>query len=61
MFYDKLIYILDKGIDEIPIEEVRNVCQKSKDTINSVYQQGLTNTLNNLSCEQCEEIFNRNK
>jgi elongation factor 3 len=57
MFYDKLIFILNKGIDEIPIEEVRNVCQKSKDTINSVYQVGITNTINSLSLENCKEIF----
>ena len=58
IFYDKLIYILDRGIDEIPIEEVRIVCQKSKDTINTIYQQSNTNI--NISIEQCKEIFINN-
>ena len=34
IFYEKLNFILDKGYNEIAIEEVRNVCMKSKENGN---------------------------
>ena len=55
MFYDKLMFILNKGIDEIAIEEVRNVCAKSKETINKVYHQSMEKKM--LNYNDLSELF----
>lgn len=57
IFYDKLTWILDKGINEISIEEVRNVCAKSKATLNKIYEQSNTKLVDAVTKEHCEKLF----
>jgi len=57
IFYDKLTWILDKGINEISIEEVRNVCSRSKNTLNKVYEQSNTNLIGAVTKETCKQLF----
>jgi elongation factor 3 len=57
IFYDKLIWILDKGINEIAIEEVRNVCTRSKATLNKIYEQSNTKLVDSITKESCFNIY----
>jgi elongation factor 3 len=57
IFYDKLTWILDKGINEISIEEVRNVCTKSKTTLNKIYEQSNTKLIDTITKEKCVELY----
>ena len=57
IFYDKLTWILDKGINEISIEEVRNVCTKSKTTLNKIYEQSNTKLIDTITKEKCIELY----
>ena len=57
IFYDKLTWILDKGINEIAIEEVRNVCTKSKATLNKVYEQSNTKLVDAVTKEYCLGLY----
>ena len=58
IFYDKLTWILDKGINEISIEEVRNVCTKSKTTLNKIYEQSNTKLVDAITRESCLVLYN---
>ena len=58
IFYDKLTWILDKGINEIAIEEVRNVCSRSKATLQKVYEQSNTALVDSVTKDKCLEIYN---
>jgi len=57
IFYEKLTWILDKGINEIAIEEVRNVCKRSKVTLNGVYDQANTKLIDAVTKESCFELY----
>jgi elongation factor 3 len=57
IFYNKLTWILDKGINEIAIEEVRNVCTRSKATLNKVYDQANTKMIDGITKESCFSIY----
>lgn len=57
IFYDKLTWILDKGINEIAIEEVRNVCTRSKATLNKVYEQANTKLVDAVTKESCLQLY----
>lgn len=57
IFYNKLTWILDKGINEIAIEEVRNVCTRSKATLNKVYDQANTKMIDSITKESCFSIY----
>jgi elongation factor 3 len=57
IFYDKLTWILDKGINEIAIEEVRNVCTRSKNTLNKVYEQSNTKLIDAVTKESCLALY----
>ena len=57
IFYDKLTWILDKGINEIAIEEVRNVCTRSKNTLNKVYDQANTKLIDGITQESCFSLY----
>ena len=57
IFYDKLTWILDKGINEIAIEEVRNVCTRSKNTLNKVYEQANTKLVDSVTRESCNNLY----
>jgi len=57
IFYDKLTWILDKGINEIAIEEVRNVCTRSKNTLNKVYEQSNTKLIDSVTKESCMSLY----
>ena len=57
IFYDKLMWILDKGINEIAIEEVRNVCKRSKITLNSVYDQANTKLIDAVTEDSCLQLY----
>ena len=57
IFYDKLTWILDKGINEIAIEEVRNVCTRSKNTLNKVYDQANTKLIDGITKESCFSLY----
>jgi len=57
IFYDKLTWILDKGINEIAIEEVRNVCTRSKNTLNKVYDQANTKLIDGITRESCFSLY----
>lgn len=58
IFYDKLTWILDKGINEIAIEEVRNVCTRSKNTLNKIYEQSNTKLIDAVTSESCHNLYN---
>ena len=58
IFYDKLTWILDKGINEIAIEEVRNVCNRSKTTLNKIYEQSNTKLVDGVTKESCHSLYN---
>ena len=58
IFYDKLTWILDKGINEIAIEEVRNVCTRSKNTLSKVYEQANTKLVDGITRESCFSLYN---
>ena len=58
IFYDKLTWILDKGINEISIEEVRNVCARSKATLNKIYEQSNTKLIDAVTKESCVLLYN---
>ena len=55
IFYDKLTWILDKGINEIAIEEVRNVCSRSKNTLNKVYEQ--SRLVDSITYDSCLALY----
>lgn len=57
IFYEKLTWILDKGINEIAIEEVRNVCSRSKATLNKVYEQANTKLVDAVTVETCKNLY----
>ena len=57
IFYEKLTWILDKGINEIAIEEVRNVCTRSKNTLNKVYEQANTKLVDSVTRESCKTLY----
>jgi elongation factor 3 len=57
IFYDKLTWILDKGINEIAIEEVRNVCTRSKNTLNKVYEQANTKLVDAITYDSCFALY----
>lgn len=57
IFYDKLTWILDKGINEIAVEEVRNVCTKSKATLQKVYEQSNTKLVDSVTKDTCLQIY----
>jgi len=57
IFYDKLTWILDKGINEISIEEVRNVCARSKTTLNKIYEQSNTKLVDAVTKESCIQLY----
>ena len=57
IFYDKLTWILDKGINEIAVEEVRNVCMKSKATLQKVYEQSNTKLVDSVTKDTCLQIY----
>ena len=57
IFYDKLTWILDKGINEIAIEEVRNVCTRSKATLNKVYEQSNIKLIDAVTVDSCLELY----
>jgi len=57
IFYEKLTWILDKGINEIAIEEVRNVCTRSKNTLNKVYEQANTKLVDSVTRESCFTLY----
>lgn len=57
IFYEKLTWILDKGINEIAIEEVRNVCTRSKNTLNKVYEQANTKLVDSVTAESCVRLY----
>jgi elongation factor 3 len=57
IFYDKLTWILDKGINEIAIEEVRNVCTRSKATLNKVYEQSNMKLIDAITVESCLALY----
>lgn len=59
IFYDKLTWILDKGINEIAIEEVRNVCSRSKNTLNKVYEQANTKLVDSITRTTCLELYKK--
>ena len=58
IFYDKLMWILDKGINEIAVEEVRNVCNRSKITLNGVYEQSNTKLIDAITEDSCFQLYN---
>ena len=58
IFYDKLTWILEKGINEIAIEEVRNVCSRSKTTLNKVYEQ--SHLVDGITYESCLTLYQTN-
>jgi elongation factor 3 len=60
IFYDKLMWILDKGINEIAVEEVRNVCARSKVTLNGVYEQSNTKLIDAVTEDSCLQLFKEN-
>lgn len=60
IFYDKLTWILDKGINEIAIEEVRNVCTRSKNTLNKIYEQSNTKLIDAVTRESCLALYKEN-
>jgi elongation factor 3 len=57
IFYDKLTWILEKGINEIAVEEVRNVCTRSKMTLNKVYEQSHTKLIDSVTYESCFALY----
>jgi elongation factor 3 len=57
IFYEKLTWILDKGINEIAIEEVRNVCTRSKNTLNKVYEQSNTKLIDGVTRDSCFSLY----
>jgi elongation factor 3 len=57
IFYDKLTWILDKGINEIAIEEVRNVCTRSKATLNKVYEQSNIKLIDAVTTDSCLALY----
>ena len=57
IFYDKLTWILDKGINEIAIEEVRNVCTRSKATLNKVYEQSNIKLIDAVTADSCLRLY----
>jgi elongation factor 3 len=57
IFYNKLTWILDKGINEIAIEEVRNVCTRSKNTLNKVYEQSNTKLVDAVTKDTCLALY----
>jgi elongation factor 3 len=59
IFYDKLNWILEKGINEISIEEVRNVCSRSKNTLDRVYEQSNTKLVDSITKASCLELYRR--
>ena len=59
IFYDKLSWILNKGINEIAIEEVRNVCSKSKNTLDKVYEQSNTKLVDGVTKLSCMELYKK--
>lgn len=59
IFYNKLNWILEKGINEISIEEVRNVCSRSKNTLDRVYEQSNTKLVDSITKASCLELYRR--
>lgn len=59
IFYDKLTWILDKGINEIAIAEVRDVCSRSKNTLNRVYEQSNTKLVDSVTKSTCMDLYKK--
>ena len=59
IFYSKLSWILDKGINEIAIEEVRNVCSRSKNTLDRVYEQSNSKLIDSITKTSCLELYKK--
>ena len=59
IFYDKLSWILDKGINEISVEEVRNVCSRSKNTLDRVYEQSNIKLIDGVTKSSCMELYKK--
>ena len=59
IFYDKLNWILEKGINEISIEEVRNVCSRSKNTLDRVYEQSNIKIVDSITKTSCLELYRK--
>jgi elongation factor 3 len=59
IFYPKLSWILDKGINEIAIEEVRNVCSRSKNTLDRVYEQSNSKLVDSVTKSTCMELYKK--
>jgi elongation factor 3 len=57
IFYEKLTWILNKGMNEIAIEEVRNVCTRSKNTLNRVYDQANTKLVDGVTKDSCLSLY----
>lgn len=57
IFYEKLTWILEKGINEIAIEEVRNVCTRSKTTLNKVYEQSHIKLADHVTYDSCFILY----
>lgn len=57
IFYSKLSWILDKGINEIAIQEVRNVCMRSKNTLTKVYEQSNSKLVDSVTKTSCMELY----
>ena len=56
-FYPILKPILEKGIEEIPVEEVRIVCEQSLQTLQQVSQSASIITDNAVSSEELKALF----
>lgn len=59
-FYPILKPVLERGIDEIAVEEVRNVCSKSLETLQRVSSEAAEISNNVLSKEELEEFILEN-
>ena len=59
IFYDKLSWILDKGINEIALAEVRDVCSRSKNTLNRVYEQSNTKLVDSITKSTCMDLYKK--
>ena len=59
-FYPVLKPILEKGIDEIAIEEVRNVCQKSLNTLLSVSSEAAEISNNVMQIDELSNLILQN-
>jgi len=58
VFYPIIEPVLKRCIDEVPIEEVRNTCERSLETLNRVMGDALEKKANMMSAEQMEKKIN---